>query len=164
MEILTTNWTNIAARLTMLLCALALPVVLFFYFEGKAPVLTRGIGSMNPIYLVYALSFILVYLSWLLLTSFMAVSSVIIDIVERKIVFCRFTKKEAVAISQIKGFSPTLKDNGLKKFKGLLIYLDDGRKLQVAGKNVLNLERLQAFLEQTKRENFGETRAAFPFN
>jgi hypothetical protein len=87
-----------------------------------------------------------------------------VEIESSEIVFISIIKSEKLTVHDIKNYFETSHRNGFKEWQGLLVILNSGREIQLAGQNLEAISDFKKYLVEKAIPYLGTKSMKYPFN
>lgn len=151
MLILPTNTSNFITRVIIVL---VIPILLYAiinaHFKGGFTVIVGFFGFA--------------FLEVIFVLSLLAINNVEIDTDNNIITFNSLFNSKIYPITAITNYNETFKRNAIKEFYGILVSLNDGTEIQIAGQNVNGISELKSYLNEKGIPGGEQQKMRFPFN
>jgi hypothetical protein len=155
MLILKPNTANIIVRLFTIFFSPALLFLIIHYGLKE--------NGNNRIILYFIIAAFVFYLVTVLLTL-LAATGVKVETASGEIVFISIIKTEKLTVHDIKNYFETSHRNGFKEWQGLLVILNSGREIHLAGQNLEAISDFKKYLIEKAIPCLGTKRMKYPFN
>jgi hypothetical protein len=133
-------------------------------FNNGRIIFSIGTFDFKPFYLLCFIVLVICYLAVTIAASLLSINRVKVDTNTNTLTFIGLFSTKTIVSSDIKEYFETTHRNSFKSFHGLLLKLNDNRRIQIAGQNVGALSDLKDYLNNKRIICGGQTRMKFPFN